>query len=786
MNTQVLHARIPHAFRALYLASSACAAMFAGLTPAAAQQVGESAEVREDVFGDIVVTAQRRAESLQDVPVAISAISGDALAAAGVNNATDLRFVAPSVNFTSGNNTRGEGLAVRGVGTSIFGDGVEQSVGVVVDQIPMARNGMGVMAMIDIARVEVLRGPQGMLFGKNASAGLVNIITNDPVIGKNTLELSGSYATLNDIRLTAVGNYSFADDGAIRIAYARNKRDGFVDNIYRDEKLNNRDEHTLRAKVLAEPLSGLRILVTGDWAQSNAACCAWTVRSAAPGQAFALLNAAAGIKPSDKNLEMAAGAEFYQNATAWGFSGQVDYDLGFATVTGISGYRVWQSSDNNDADILPLNILDVNTGFSKLRQISNEIRLDSAGGDALEWSVGLFHFDVDNRSSNTQAGTLGVALPPGTALGSTRDTDTHNSSLAAYGQLGYQFTDWLKLSASGRYTADKMNFSINQYQTPGTIGNFPGRYIGKVPHYRVATNNFSWRLIAQVEPTEDVMLFGSVARGYKGPAYDQQIVSTTPVIVQPEIPTSFELGVRSQLFNRTTIVNLTGFITNFDNFQAQAYDSTVSPARFTIVNAGELQTKGLELEVTSRPIDGLTLSANGTWLDSEYKDFNGVSCYIGQPILDYGTPRTDPRQCIRATPGGAGVTTGDGLPLTDAPRLTYTLAATYEQPVGALVLGGNVNWFWRDKVSYSANNDPNLVQDSYGLLGGALTVRDADDRWRVSLFVRNLLDKNFVNRIFATPVLNSPATAPVGSYTQVPSADARRTVGVSASFRFGD
>ena len=334
MNTQVLHARIPHAFRALYLASSACAAMFAGLTPAAAQQVGESAEVREDVFGDIVVTAQRRAESLQDVPVAISAISGDALAAAGVNNATDLRFVAPSVNFTSGNNTRGEGLAVRGVGTSIFGDGVEQSVGVVVDQIPMARNGMGVMAMIDIARVEVLRGPQGMLFGKNASAGLVNIITNDPVIGKNTLELSGSYATLNDIRLTAVGNYSFADDGAIRIAYARNKRDGFVDNIYRDEKLNNRDEHTLRAKVLAEPLSGLRILVTGDWAQSNAACCAWTVRSAAPGQAFALLNAAAGIKPSDKNLEMAAGAEFYQNATAWGFSGQVDYDLGFATVTG--------------------------------------------------------------------------------------------------------------------------------------------------------------------------------------------------------------------------------------------------------------------------------------------------------------------------------------------------------------------------------------------------------------------------------------------------------------------
>ena len=776
-----------HAARVLFLGSAAGLAMLAAAGSARAQDTAAVAEdAQSDLFGDIVVTAQRRAENLQDVPIAISAISGDSLAAAGVNSATDLRFVSPSVNFTSGNNTRGEGLAIRGVGTSIFGDGVEQSVGVVVDQIPMARNGMGVMAMIDIERVEVLRGPQGMLFGKNASAGLVNIVTHDPVIGENSLQVGGSYATLNDIRLTAVGNYSFANDGAIRIAYARNKRDGFIENIHRDEMLNNRDEHTLRAKVLAEPVEGLRLLVTGDWAQSNSACCAWTARSVAAGQAFALLNAAAGIKPSPENLENAAGAEFFQNMTAWGFSAQVDYDFNFATLSPISGYRSWESRDNNDADILPVNILDVNSGFSKLRQISNELRLTSSGGDALEWTAGLFHFDVDNRSSNTQAGTLGVALPPGATLGSTRDNQTRNYSLAAYGQLGYQLTDWLKLSASGRYTADKMHFSITQYQTPGTIGNFPGRYIGSVPHYRVATDNFSWRLIAQVEPNDDLMFFGSVAKGYKGPAYDQQIVSSTPVIVQPEIPTSFELGVRSQLFNRTTIINLTGFVTNFDNFQAQAYDSTVSPARFTIVNAGELQTKGLELELVSRPVDGLTLSANGTWLDSEYKDFGGVSCYIGQPILPYGTPRTDPRQCIRAAPGGSGVTTGDGLPLTDAPRLTYTLSATYEAPVGALKLGGNVNWFWRDEVSYAANGDPNLVQGSYGLLGASVTLRDGEDRWSLSLFARNLLDKNFVNRIFATPVLNSPATASTGSYTQFPSADARRILGVSATFRFGD
>lgn len=756
-----------------------------GSASALAQAATDTAAEAGD-FVDIVVTAQRRAESLQDVPIAISAFSGESLERAGVSNASDLRFVAPSLNFTSGNNTRGEGLAIRGVGTSIFGDGVEQSVGVVVDQVPMARNGMGVMAMIDVERVEVLRGPQGMLFGKNASAGLVNVVTHDPKIGQNSLEVGGSYATLNDIRFNAVGNLSFADDGAIRIAYSRNRRDGFVENIRRDEMLNNRDEHSLRAKVLAEPLTGLRLLVTADWQQSRGLCCAWTARSLAPGQTLAALSAAAGITASPENLEVAAGAPFYQNMSAWGVSGQVEYDLGGATLTAISGFRSWTAADNNDADLLPADILDRNTGDSRLQQVSNEIRLSSNGSGPLEWTLGFFHFDVDNRSSNTQAGTLGLRLPPGATVGQTRASETFNTSLAGYGQLGYQLTDWLKLAASGRYTHDELKFNIRQFQASGTIANFPGRYIGSVTGYEVDTDNFSWRLIAQADPTDDLMVFASAARGYKGPAYDQMLASPVPVIVDPEIPTSFEIGLRSQLFGRTTVVNLTAFRTDFRDFQAQAYDSSVTPARFTTVNAGELETRGLEFDISSRPVEGLTLGANGTWLDSEYKDFENVSCWIGQPILPYGTVRTDPRQCIRTSAAGAGVTTGNGLPLTDAPRFTYTLSATYEAPLGGVRLGGNVNWFWRDAVSYGSNGDPDLKQDSYGLLGASVTLRDAADRWRFSLFARNLLDAHFVNRVFAAPLLNSPASAPVGSFMQFPSADARRSIGVSVNFRFGD
>lgn len=771
--------------------SSLRARLFAAISLAAlsapAVHAGQSQSAAADQAGlaDIVVTAQRRSESLQDVPIAISAISGDALRAAAIDNAMDLRFAAPSLNFANSANTRGEGLSIRGVGTNIFGDGVEQSVGVVVDQIPMARNGMGIMALVDIDRIEVLRGPQGMLFGKNASAGLISVVTKRPVLGENSLVVGGSYATLNDIRLQATGNIAIGKDGAFRLAYSRVVRDGIIDNINRDEMLNNRDEHVVRGKLLAEPLDRLSILVIGDWAQSRSRCCAWTARSAAPGQAFAVLNTAAGIVPSPENLRNAAGAPFFQNMMAWGASVEVTYEFDRATLTAISGYRYWEAFDNNDPDILPINVLDRNAGDSRVFQLSNEIRLASNGDGPFDWMVGFFHFDVENRGGNTQAGTLGLALPPGATLGSTRRSETYNRQVAGFGQVGWRPVDWLKLSASGRYTDETLEFDWRQFQASGTIAMFPGRPILDLRGARKDTDNFSWRLVAQVDPSDDIMAYASVSRGYKGPAYDQQLVSDLPVFVEPEIPTSYELGLRAVMFERTTVLNLTGFITEFRNFQAQAFDQNVFPSRFTTVNAGKLETRGIELEFTTRPVEGLLLSANGTWLDSEYKDFQNIACYIGQPLLPFGTPRTSPRDCIRVSPTGAGVTEGTGLPLPDAPRLTYTLAATYEAPVGALVLGGNVNWFWRDNVTYSSNADPGLVQGAYGLLGGAITLREAENRWRLSLFARNLLDRNFVNRVIAQPILNSPVGAPLGSYSQFPSPEARRIIGVSAEFRFG-
>ncbi|QMW22793.1 TonB-dependent receptor [Sandaracinobacteroides saxicola] len=741
------------------------------------------AATEEAAPDEIVVTAQLRRQSLQDVPLAISAISGDTLLNQGINNPTDLRFVTPSLNFANSANTRGEGLSIRGVGTSIFGDGVEQSVGVVVDGIPMSRNGMGTMSMIDVDRVEVLRGPQGTLFGKNASAGLIVITTRRPRLNELSLDLGASYATWDDLRLNGVVNVPIGTTGAFRLAVSSTDRDGIITNINRNETLNNRRERIVRGQLLAEPVDDLSILIIGDWSESRTRCCAWTARVAAPGTPFAALNAAQGIVPSATNLRNAAGARFFQDLDTLGVSGEVNYDAGFATLTGIVAYREWNAFDNNDPDILPLNVLDVNAGDSRVQQFSAELRLTSRGESAFQWLVGAFYFDVANRGGNEQTGTLGVPLPPGGTLGNRRDSETYNYNKALYGQLSYAFTDWFKLSASGRYTDEILRFDWRQ-RPSGTLGAIPGRPTLDVRGARITTDNFSWRVIAQVDPAPDVMAFASVARGYKGPAYDQQLVSATPVFVQPEIPTSYEIGLRSTLFDRKLTLNLTAFKTDFENFQAQAFDQNVFPSRFTTVNAGKLSTRGIEADIMLRPVAGLSLSGAATYLDSEYKDFKNIACFVGATILPFGTPRTDPRQCIRVSPTGGGVTTGDGLPLTDAPKFTYTLQANYETPVSdALKVGANVNWFWRDDVVYSSNGDPGLRQDSYGLLGASLALAAADDRWRVTLFARNLLDKHFVSRIIPQPVLNAAGTNGLGSYSQFPSADARRIVGVSLDLK---
>lgn len=755
------------------------ASLLLASAPAWAQAApAESSE--EAVASDIVVTAQKREERLRDVPLAVSAVTGLSLQSQQITTATDLRLVSPSLNFTPSANARGEGFAIRGVGTSIFSDTVEQSVGVVIDGVVLGRSGQATGDLLDIERVEILRGPQGTLFGKNASAGLISISTRRPQLGATTLDLNASYATFNEVKLSAIGNVPLGSIAALRVAVGSQTADGIIFNRRLNIDVNNRNEQNVRAKLLIEPSSDLSILVSGDWQQRRSRCCAWTARSAPPTSQFGALAAMAGIVPAIGNREIAAGVPFFQNVDAWGVSGQLDYDFGFATLTSITAYRKWTNTDNNDPDLLPINILDVNTGVSRLRQFSQELRLTSPSGP-IEWVAGLFYYDQNNVTNGNQTGTLGaVALP--SLLGSTLDTDTTNISKAAFGQITVRPFKGLKLIAGGRYTDESVELILTQLQAPGTVATIPGRFSGTI-NGRTGAGNFSYRLTAQIDLTPSLMVYATHARGFKGPGINTLGVSTSVTeVVRPEIPTTYEIGTRGAWLNNRVTLALAAYVTDYTDFQAQVFDQGVTPGRFRVTNAGRLSTKGIEIELGVRPVTGLSLSVNGAYLDAKYADFQNIACYTGQAILPFGTVRTSDRDCIRisAAAGATAVTNGTGNRLSNAPQLTMTLFGRYEASIGGLKGFVQGNYQFRDKVNFSAAGDPNLVQPGFGLINGSIGIGDREARWTASVFVKNLLDDFYATNIISQPVLNAP-----GVYSQFYTPDARRLIGFSVNLKLG-
>lgn len=747
-------------------------AFISAATPATAQAQSAPQETEK-----IIITGQKRVELLTEVPAAISAYSGQSLQQMGLNSASELSFVSPSITFTQSSNTRGEGFSVRGVGTSIFSDTVEQSVGFVVDGVVIGRSGQASGDMLDVQRIEVLRGPQGMLFGKNASAGLISVITQKPRVGVTSAEINTSAGSHNEVKAQLIGNIPAGDMATVRLAYGKTTADGNVENVRTGERLNNRDEEIFRAKLLLKPTEKLEIYGITDMSKRRTQCCAWTARSAPAATPFGTQLAAVGIVPSETNLKIAAGAPFFQNADNRGTSVEINYDMGWSTLTSLTAYRTWDSHDNNDPDILPVNYLDRNSGDSALTQKTQEIRLTSPDGGVTEWVTGLYWYDQKNRTLSDQAGNLGSPF----LLGTAKDATTTNTSKAIFGQASIRIAERYKLIGGARYTSETVALDFLQSKSVGALAAVPGSYIGAIKG-EVAKKNFSWRLTGQADITRDHMAYVTAARGFKGPGVNTLGVSSNTLeVIQPEIPTTVEAGIRAGLFGGTTQLNLAVFKTKFEDFQAQVFDQNVNPGRFRVTNAGQLDTKGIEAELSARPVRGLTLTASGTHILSTFADFKNIACYTGQTILPFGTVRNSPNDCIRisAAAGATATTEGTGKDLPNSPRNILSLTGRYETALNGFKVAGQVNYFWRDKVSFSAAGDPNLVQPAYGLLGASFGFGALNEKWTLSFYGKNLLDKNFATNVISQPVLNAP-----GVYSQFVSLDARRSLGAVLNLKF--
>lgn len=446
---------------------------------------------------------------------------------------------------------------------------------------------------------------------------------------------------------------------------------------------------------------------------------------------------------------------------------EANLDLGGHTLTSITAYRHLKSTQLADIDAAPANIFNNSNGGLDSNQFTQELRLTSPAAQRLEYVLGLYYYHTENGGWTTQYGNYyGLYGAPVVVGGGRRDQASNVRSLAAFGNATFALTDTLKVIGGVRYTNDRNRGTLVVTKLP-----FPAVPLGTSVNYdgTVKADNVSGKVGLQLEPSRNVMVYAAYTTGFKGPAID----GTGGIIreVRPETVKSYEIGAKTSFLDGRGTLNLTLYWSNFRNFQAQTFDTTITPPAFYLSNAGMLRARGVELETSFRLTPALRVSASGAYNDSTFQEYIG-QCYPGQPVATvvgvgcYTVPGTTTL-----------VANYKGFALPNAPEWSYVVRADYKQPVGeGNALDAGVNWAWRDDTQ-AVIGDPKAKIAAYGLLNGTIGFGAQDGRWRVGVYARNLLDQRFY------AAYNAGVINPNG-YVKIVMPEAFRTIGGTASFRF--
>ncbi|MGA0605264.1 TonB-dependent receptor [Phenylobacterium sp. VNQ135] len=773
----------------------------------------------------VIVTANKRAENLQKVPLSVVAATGDALRERGITNLQDLRQIDPSLNFRMSISPQSSAFAVRGVGTSTYSAGLEQSVSTLIDGV-ILNDASAAAILADIDRVEVLRGPQGMLFGKNASAGVISITTKDPKIGVFEGETHLSFGENNERVLQGIVNVPINDDLAARLVVTHNHLDPWFHYPVFNKDVGGIDINGVRAKLRWQPSDKFNAVLSFDANYSGEYCCNNVTRYVpAANSPTGVANAQYGIVASPNNFSAAADNLPEGNGRVAGGALNLEYKLpGGYTLTAITGYRQTNRRAFYDADYATFSNVDRNGGATKNANFSQELRITSPVYERFDYVAGLYYFNSRVRSLSTQEGSFhtppfgSATTPPNLRVlySGSNDATVTSDHAAVFGQGRLRVTDTLTLTAGARYTRDDLSLQYLVYPTnptgalyrpttPFYVG-YDGPYPSNVPcitkaqalaanapatencfpAYREKTDadNLSWRVSVQNQFTPDIMVYGTVARGYKGPGFSALGLSApllragnNPQQVRPEIPTTYEVGVKASLFDRRLVINADVFQTDYKDFQQQVFSAT--PAGFVTLakNAGDVSVKGLEVNATVRPVPELTISAGTTVLDAHYGDFAGVPCYV---YLTNPATGTTARQA-GCDPASNSIN-ASGNRLAGAPEVQVNLSSAYDRPNMFGAYSGHIrlNYVWQSDVFYNPNGDPLQRQEPFGLLGGEVGIGADDDRWRLTLYATNILNKHWAAAISAAP---NQAINPGGTVHYF-GPQAFRHVGVRLDARF--
>lgn len=703
---------------------------------AQAQSTDEAAATSaENGLEEVVVTAQRRRERAQEVPLSIQSVSGEGITQSGYTDFTDIQFLVPGVQYDP---TQGAAFQIRGVGSTSFDFSNAKSVSVVVDDVVMdGQRANGLIGMVDLARADVLKGPQGTLFGKNATSGVIAVSTNRPVLGTTTLRASGSYGEHNERILNATVNVPLGTTAALRVSGFDQAQDGFGRNVTLNRLVGSTHEYGSRARLMVEPSGSLTMLVSADYAHH------WdsSVRTPVSGQpaaVTAMLNQL-GVYPGPKSADTADGS-FGQIVTEeWGASFNLTAGLGDHELKSITALRYTGYDNSTPVNLLPLDryaYIPFNQGELDTDKFSQELHLASPTGGFIEYVVGAFYNRLHARQTQLQWATLGAPVygaggkPIATlyaltgAIGVNANAslfDSVNETAAAFGQAKLNFTPRLSLTLGGRYTHDwnsqRLTFiTIDPLPVAGFSPNFVGTSAPPVYRYgKVTGDNVSYRITPEWRINDNAMVYFTYSTGYKpaGVAF----VGNKYNPYRAETVEALEFGIKSEWLDRRLRVNLNAFRSDFTDFQTTILTTIPDGAggqlqTTAIGNAGGLRSQGVEGEVAIAPVRGVSLTGNFTYTDGVFTN------YVYNKTTDY-----------------------TGTRLTNSPDWSASVAADvshdFASGFGAHV---HVDYAWRADYWTVVGQPAYSRVPSYGIANARLTFTLPRQNIEFGAYARNLFD----------------------------------------------
>lgn len=720
----------------------ACA-LVAVASPASAQEQAEEERVE-----DIVVTAERREANLQDVPISVTAFSAEGLEQRGVQRVGDVIDFAPNVSRTSGPNGGDDGgFFIRGIGQLDNSIAVDPGVGVYIDEIYIARTQSSSFDVFDVARVEVLRGPQGTLFGRNTIGGAISVVTQDPdnELGGRVQVTTGAR---NRIDVSAMITAPVSEHAGIRISAFTRNQDGLGRNPERDVRFGTIDTLGGRVTFLAELPAGLDVRMSADYARGRGTPAHQILLGFNPNSGITVPRPAflggpffrPGVSPTGvpfpAGVDNDRSTDRFRNFTSapaqasfdnWGFAVRVSGDIADGiTLRSITGYREYDEDQANDFDGTGFGMYDTTNRIGQ-RQLSQELQL---AGEALDGRLtfllgGYYFYEKIANEIRLCTGSNRPRLTPG-CLASDNDINLTVESVAGFGNIGFNITDNLELIGGARITRETKtqtyvsildNRDGLQSVLPPIAMPPPGTARTVLPFTRVSDTfeAFTPRLGLNWSPNRDMLVYASWARGFKSGGFTGRPSNQQILPYDPETVETFEVGVKTEWLDRRLRVNLAAFTSDYQALQLLVF--VPATGLFETANAGDARIRGVEAEVQAR-FGNLTLGGAVGYLDAEY---------------------------TRVSPQVLGVTLDDRLPLTS--DWTWSLSGQYDIAVGSGELQLRADYSYRSTFSFQIENDPLEIEPGYGLLSARATYVFPNDRLRVAIFGSNLTgERYFTNR----------------------------------------